>query len=329
MSEQVKLFCCDWGTSAFRLTLVDSLTGRVLASDQTNQGIASTYEQWQRGEHSVKKRNAFYLNYMQSRINVLEQQMNLSLNEVPLIVSGMASSSMGMDELPYKTLPFLIDGSDLIVKNFGDMRSATRKVFLISGVKSEDHDVMRGEETLLVGSADEAPDAENSWFIFPGTHAKHIHVEGGIAKEMRTFMTGEFFELLVKHSILAFSVSKNGGLNEGRNKDFFEQGVLKGIHSNLLNSSFSVRTNRLFNSCNEKENYYFLSGLLIGSELSALPREDANIILVCGAALGPLYEAALKIAQTDGRKLSCRFLSAEEALIRGQLKIHAFINQSQ
>ena len=72
-----------------------------------------------------------------------------------------------------------------------------------------------------------------------------------------------------------------------------------------------------------------MSGLLIGSELSALPREDANIILVCGAALSPLYEAALKIAQTDGRKLSCRFLSAEEALIRGQLKIHAFINQSQ
>ncbi|HEX5552318.1 MAG TPA: 2-dehydro-3-deoxygalactonokinase [Chitinophagaceae bacterium] len=326
MPPQKKLLCCDWGTSAFRLLLVDVSTSRVQAMDETDQGIARTFKLWQQSVATTASRKDFYLGYIEARIAILEKLINSSLKGVPLILSGMASSSVGIEELPYKALPFAVNGSDAVVKSY-KVPTAMRGIFLVSGVKSKDDEVMRGEETLLIGSASEDSQQKETWFIFPGTHSKHVFVSNGHATELRTFMTGEFFELLTRHSILALSVSQSGDFGQEKTKENFVSGVLKGLRSNLLHSCFSVRTNKLFHHCNDHENYYFLSGLLIGTELSVLPREPANLVLVCGISLGPLYETALEVLKADGRKLTYSYRSAEEALIQGQLKIHSLLDK--
>ncbi len=62
----------------------------------------------------------------------------------------MASSSIGMKELPYARLPFALDGGHVQLMYFREERVFPHEIMLISGVKS-DHDVMRGEETQLIG----------------------------------------------------------------------------------------------------------------------------------------------------------------------------------
>lgn len=320
-----KLLCCDWGTSTFRLDLVDYETGRVLADDKSDQGIARTFELWQGKSNRIKERESFYFDFIQSRIALLEHQLNESLHETPLVISGMASSSIGIEELPYKNLPFAINGSDLIVKKFKWGIHSHREVLLISGVRCNSDDVMRGEETLLIGSTSEGVNEKRKLFIFPGTHSKHIRVQHEKVISFQTFMTGEFFDLLTHHGILAHSVFIDN--HSEKTKEAFKEGVLKGIHGNLLHSCFSVRTNDIFKRCTKGENYYFLSGLFIGNELKGLHRGGIDITLVCGEVLRPLYESALKVLQTNSNHFSFENIPADGALIRGQIKIYNALNK--
>ncbi len=68
---------------------------------------------------------------------------------------------------------------------------------------------MRGEETQLIGCLKSGK--QDGFFIFPGTHSKHVEVEDGMVKDFKTYMTGEFFELLSQKSILLNSVEENTG----------------------------------------------------------------------------------------------------------------------
>src|SRR5690606_3952516 len=121
----------------------------------------------------------------------------------------------------------------------------------ISGVKSQD-DVMRGEETQLVGAYSLAKKIEglhsNSApvFVFPGTHSKHIFIRQKEIVDFKTFMTGEFYDLLAHKSILSLGVAKDQELQNPKNTESFKRGVADGISTNLLHASFRVRTNHLF-----------------------------------------------------------------------------------
>src|SRR5205085_11075608 len=120
---------------------------------------------------------------------------------------GMASSSIGMKELPYADLPFLLDGHSAYSEWINGGPVIANPILLISGVQHAG-DVMRGEETQLTGvsSMTDAPDGD-MLYIFPGTHSKHITVINNRITYFSTFMTGEVFDLLVKHSILSQAVT--------------------------------------------------------------------------------------------------------------------------
>ena len=329
MTEPRKIWCCDWGSSTFRLLLVDLSSARVIARDQTGQGIAQTFARWKEPENTAIEREAFYLAYIQDRMRSMEEQLGMSLPPIPLMLSGMASSSVGMRELPYVPLPFAISGKDLKVQHLRPSPPIGRDIFLVSGVKSNQTDeVMRGEETLVVGSAPTDPSGPDGWLILPGTHSKHIRVSEGRATELKTFMTGEFFHLLLNHSMLRFSVAQNNDFSQPQMQSFFKRGVLKGLQGNLLHNSFSVRTNDLFDHCSPEENYHFLSGLLIGSELHTFCKDPATLTLVCGPTLHPMYITAFQLINAAGGRLSFRYLSAEEALIRGQINLYTRLKQN-
>ena len=57
---------------------------------------------------------------------------------------------------------------------------------------------------------------------------------------------------------------------------------------------FSIRTNTLFNKQTKTENFYFLSGLLIGEELKNIGGQ-VEFILCADHPLHQLYEAAILI----------------------------------
>ena len=317
-----KFLSCDWGTSSFRLRLVDKEHFKIEAEEISAKGILDTFNLWnQKGDTDPEARILFYIEIISEHLDKLERKLNISLDGVPLVISGMASSSIGMISLPYHQMPFALDGSGIETKYQQASSGFNHDILLISGVKSED-DVMRGEETQLIGIYKEDPDTATQIYIFPGTHSKHIIIKDKQAVRFKTYMTGEFFELLSKKSILHSTVEKNADLHQANCLESFKQGVRDSCGSNLLHACFRVRTNNLFGILDKKENYHYLSGLLIGAELQDLSDNDSIIIyLCCGSGLRANYETALYVLGLDHKTHIFSAQSVDESVIIGQSKI--------
>lgn len=319
-----KFLSCDWGTSSFRLSLVNTENFSVIVSESTDKGILSTYNQWNETRKAdPATRLSYYLDVIKDQVTALENQAGQSMNGIPLLVSGMASSSIGMMPLPYHELPFATDGSEMLQEYIAQTPEFKHDILLISGVCSYD-DVMRGEETQLIGLVTgETAVSGDRLYIFPGTHSKHIVVNGKQVVGFKTYMTGEFFDLLSKKSILHAGVEKEDGFQSPGSKSNFEKAVKEGAGSNLLNSCFRVRTNDLFGKLSKKENFHYLSGLLIGAELGEIAQNDTiGIYLCCGTHLKTYYETALQVLGLKEKVHSFSAEDVEKAALKGQYKIY-------
>ncbi len=317
-----RFLSCDWGTSAFRLRLVEEETRRILAASRGEQGIAATFAAWKAAGGKPEDRWSHFSRVIEHHLARMADETAASLADIPLVISGMASSSIGMRELPYGDLPLAIDGSGLAVERVAAREDFPHPVVLISGVRSRD-DVMRGEETQFIGAcalgaAHDAAPERSRWFVFPGTHSKHVEVRGAHAVGFRTYMTGEFFDLLSGKSVLANSVAAGSDLRRPENLTGFATGVRAGAAGNLLHAAFRVRTRALLENATATENYHYLSGLLIGAELRDLAAPDAPITLV-GA--GPLLAACQHALHVLGTRAPLAALDADDCLIAGQLTI--------
>lgn len=359
---------CDWGTSTFRLRVTGMsspvsapLDGgvlpshfgaaptdaagaqpKVIASFSTVAGIAATHAAWQASGLAPDERVAFYREVLEKAVGELASNAaGQDLRGVPVVISGMASSSIGMLELPYRPLPFDASGVDLRPTTLPPTPASPRTLYLLPGVRSAD-DVMRGEETQLIGCGAANVPGERV-FVFPGTHSKHIIVRNGRAVDFKTYMTGELFSLLVRQSILAGSVTAPGTAGSasasarvvgsgspasqpatGLSPAFYA-GVTAARESGLLHNAFLARTNHLFGKYGKEDNYHFLSGLLIGEELMDLighPRENGAlaptrsfrpITLVASSPLREAYAAALARLGVGQPTV----IDADEALIAG------------
>ena len=311
-----KFLSCDWGSSVFRLRLANLETAEVIAAETTGDGIIKTFNSWKEaGDTDPESRFAFFMNIISQQVRALENILTASLSGVPLVISGMASSSIGMKTLPYRELPLELDGSNLMV-DYSEQGDGP--VLLISGLKT-DKDVIRGEETQLIGCFDDGGfTGGEQLYIFPGTHSKHILIKDEQAIGFRTYMTGEFFDLLSQHSILSATIETDKELHTSS----FHQGVQDAIGTNLLHACFSVRTNGLFDKLSKTENYHYLSGLLIGSELQELGDTKYDRVCLCsGAGLKTHYETALHLLGLSSRLVVFDGPAMDEAVIRGQRKI--------
>ena len=325
------ILCCDWGTSTFRLRLVHIAEQQIVAEVISQNGTANTYDAWKRKEEDLFiSRENFFQQQLKYQIAAMCDQVNISLDNIPVIISGMASSSIGMKELPYANIPFAIDGSHASIDYTEPQPDFRHEVFLISGVKSE-QDVMRGEETQLIGLIDLlhllGHKITNAIFIFPGTHSKHIHVHNQQLANFQTYMTGEVFNLMAKQSILKDSTFSSGStdLTEADLKGF-KLGVEESGVSNILHGLFTVRTNHLFDILNKHQNFYYLSGLLIGTELrTLLPIANRQLILCSGSNLSEFYKIAIVELGLSSYTITIPPELVDKSTVFGQIKI--FQNQ--
>ena len=323
-SSARRFLSCDWGTSAFRLRLVECDSRRVLATSRGEQGIAATFAAWKASGAQPAGRWGHFSRVIAQHLARIAEETGAALAGLPLVISGMASSSIGMRELPYAGLPLAIDGSGLSVERVAARENFPHPIVIISGVRSSD-DVMRGEETQLVGAcalgvAQPTAPEHSRVFVFPGTHSKHVEVRGAHAVAFRTYMTGEFFDLLSAKSVLANSVTPGAELGTPENLAGFTAGVRAGAAGNVLNVAFHVRTRALLENATATENYHYLSGVLIGAELRELAAADATLTLV-GA--GPLLSAYQHAFHALGARSPLASLDADDCLIAGQLTIAA------
>lgn len=310
------LLCCDWGTTSLRLQLVEADTLKTRAKTSDGEGILATYRRWTASGQPASERLFFYLAVLRDCIHALESQGGSSLSGVPLVVSGMASSSIGMSPLPYRPLPLALDGSNLQWTVLPTSDDFLHPLLLVSGVSAK-ADVMRGEETLLVGAlADNPLKDQAAVVVLPGTHSKHVSIRNEQVEDFATYMTGEFFALLSQYSILADTVDSGGGLDVLENRESFADGVRDGAASNLLRECFSIRARHLLGTAIKNANYHRLSGLLIGAELGDLvKRKPEAVMLLSSPHLQLPYQLALHVLSPGTRLVNS---DADAALLRGQ-----------
>jgi 2-dehydro-3-deoxygalactonokinase len=319
------LLCCDWGTSSFRLQLMDLTTRECTGEVQSDTGISALFDDWKTvPPRPGLSREEFFGQVLQQHISRLETQVSASLTDVPVMVSGMASSSIGMAEVPYATLPFPTDGSQASMQRFESRPAFRHDLFLISGVRSE-QDVMRGEETQLIGLMklleSSGHGRQDVLCIFPGTHSKHLHIQDEKLVHFKTYMTGELFDVMRRHSILKDSVDYSAYADlPDIAVEAFQEGVRQAASSSILNTLFSVRTNQLFDKISKEENAFYLSGLLIGTELNQLKSTNEGLLILCGGSnLSVLYELAINELQLTHRTHTAPADLVDRAASMGQL----------
>lgn len=318
------ILSCDWGTTSFRLRLIRRADREVLGELVSRNGVSDTFSLWKEHNTGSVSRTDFFKQYLKKQLEKLASTTGNKLDGIPVVISGMASSSIGMQEVAYAEIPFALDGSDIQRSYLEEVAGFPHEIILLSGVRS-DHDVMRGEETQLIGLNElvTLPAGEEAIFIFPGTHSKHLYVKEGKLIGFRTFMTGEVFDIVARHSILKDSIEPYQSASlPALAWDAFRKGVEESGSGVILNSLFKVRTNQLFGLLDKDLNGMYLSGLLIGSEMRALVAErNRQIVLCSGNNLFELYKNAADTLGMLGKTMIVPPDIIDKAAVAGHLRV--------
>jgi len=256
----VSIFCAavDWGTTSFRLWVLTE-DGVVLDERRSNDGLLSIEGRFE---------------------SVLEDHLIASNvpTGVPVVICGMAGSRNGWREAAYLNTPCsLAEVSDAAMR----IEGIDRDVRILPGIaQAEPADVMRGEETQLLGLG------ADGTICLPGTHSKWVTIRDGRLEKFSTWMTGELFSLLSTHSLLAADVagcvSPDEAFFAGLNRTLDEPEA-------LTNALFGLRANALLGQGGGEASK--LSGMLIGSELVGVGPVE-HVTLIGDDGLGDLYAAA-------------------------------------
>ncbi len=294
----------DWGTSRLRLYLCD-VSGHVLARAE--------------GEGAAVPDCA-------GRFKAAVAPWDKSHGKLPALLGGMVGSTVGWKEVPYLSCPARPEALAAAALRF---EQDGRAIAIIPGLKCVNRtgapDVMRGEEVQILGALNLYPALANGRHIFcmPGTHAKWVAVEDGAVTEFQTAPSGELFELLRKHSVLA----RDGG-EVRADSHAFAQGLdffRRNAQADLLHLLFSTRARVVTGEMPKADGASYLSGLVLGADvgtavslLGLIPEDTVH--LICTPALAALYGKAL--AQYG---VETRVLDGDDCALAGLVRIHAEI----
>jgi 2-dehydro-3-deoxygalactonokinase len=223
---------------------------------------------------------------------VFAQQLGpwIAAGERDVLMAGMVGAKSGWREAPYVACPAgaeaiaagLLDVSDLA----GAAVDAKVRAAIVPGLSCRAADgapdVLRGEETQIVGLLDDDT-APRFTVAIPGTHGKWIALEGARVVGFGTWLTGELFGLLAKEGTLAAVLD---GPARPDADDWFDRGVARaGAPGGLSHHLFGVRAAALLGDLPPGAAKPFLSGLLIGAEIAgAAPRGPVVLIAAPDAA---------------------------------------------
>lgn len=272
----------DWGTSNSRFMLCDA-RGRCLDT--------------RKGPGAAESRGRFAEVFDAATADWRRQ------GRLPAVLCGMVGSAIGWLEMPY--LPCPADLGEL-----ADAPGSPREdVFLVPGMRCTNPlgapDVMRGEETQLLGALERIPALANGrqLICLPGTHTKWASLHDGVLQEFLTAPTGELFGVLCEHSVL---VRDRATPLEHRATEF-ERGLAEAAKhpGALLHQIFQARSLRLDRQLSAEGAASWASGLLIGADvggaLTLFGAHDAGApVYVIGAPR--LVESYSLVLAKRGRK---------------------------
>ncbi len=267
----------DWGTTNLRAWVVNA-DGSIGA----NQDFALGVSKLAPGEPERRFRE--------------EVRPALGAEHLPAVLCGMIGSTLGWVEVPYLDCPV---GLPELAGALHRVEGATPPAAIVPGLRAQrphgaGPDVMRGEETQVLGWAASDPEGARGprLVCHPGTHAKWVLVRDGLIERFVTAMTGELFDVLSKHSVLK---STPGAEDWGA----FDEGLeAAGDGGALAARLFTVRSKVVGGAMPAEAARSYLSGLLVGAEVASVPalldaKAEGPVVLIGDPVLTGLYARAL------------------------------------
>jgi 2-dehydro-3-deoxygalactonokinase len=277
----------DWGTT-HRRGYALAADGRCLAERADADGMLAA-----RGRFAES-------------LDALLVALGVQAPQVRVLMSGMVGSANGWVQAPYlsPSVPLRDLGQHLL-----RVPGTARRVEIVPGLALQTEgavDVMRGEETQLLGAALLGHD--EGWFLLPGTHSKWVRMTQGRVADFATFMTGELFDLLSRQGTLAAAAgsgSSGSAAADTHHPDAFAQGLHASADVALSHALFGCRARVVTGALPAWQARSYLSGLLIGAEWHELRQRGAGQLPGTVTVIGAPHLAArhAEAAQAFGVQL--------------------------
>jgi 2-dehydro-3-deoxygalactonokinase len=273
------MIAVDWGTTSLRAYRLDS-SGTVVEQRNAAAGVLAC----------------------QGNFEAVLSKMLHGWPDTNVLMAGMIGSRNGWHEVPYVSSPAGLHEIAGGMHEFAAASLPGRSLFIVPGVSHVGHDhhpeVMRGEETQVLGLATKLSAADTHVICLPGTHSKWVTLAQGRIVSVRTAMTGELYALLRHRSLSAALMAEcRDDAPDIDDPDAFARGVLDSSgHGGLGHHLFAARTQGLFGLLAPEAAPSYLSGLLIGHELRGLiPAICPRVHLVGATNLLVRYQRALGV----------------------------------
>jgi len=257
----------DMGTSNTRLFLYDG--SRVIDHERGSFGAGST----------LSEGREYLISHVKGLICNLLARNGLAEKDVSAIVaSGMASSELGICEVPHLHAPVTLSDLAKNVKQITLSEITSIPFFIVPGVRINEssgalRDMMRGEEVETFGICDLCGIHEDAVLMLPGSHNKIIILDAsrGIV-DFVTSMSGEMMSALSSHTILRSSVSRDFALDENALREGADFVDTHGLGSAL----FHVRVLDKRGDVNSDAVSSFFSGVVLASDAMLARKAVAN-----------------------------------------------------
>ena len=240
-----------------------------------------------------------------------------------IIASGMITSDIGLCSLPHILLPagaWELHES-MYHTAFPDISGIGWS--FVRGVKAlgesiEDTDIIRGEETELMGILD--GDGEDALYILPGSHSKHMTVDKcGKITAFKTMMSGELLAAVIGNTILKNSTDFD-------HATLIDEDLLYGFDyaaSHGMNEAlFKVRILSNVFGQSKESCYSFLLGVVLCDEAEAIIKHPAARVIIGGQSQMKNALSSILKARSDKNVVTLSDGDVNGAVARGAIKIY-------
>jgi 2-dehydro-3-deoxygalactonokinase len=327
-SETAASICVDMGTTNTRLWIVQNQN----IVDRSGEQVGLRNAARERNKPIVRDTLARLLSVASSRAAELGLQADC------VLAAGMLTSPLGLCEVPHIPTPAGEEELARSLHEFSDPTVTDLPIYLVPGVRSgprspaledlENTDLIRGEETIVVGLANAGILLPNTTLLNLGSHWKAIAIDenGRIASSFTT-LSGEFIHALQTQTVLASALPQ--GRLETVDAEWLDRGRRFENRNGTGRTMFGVRLLEQIFHIGPAALSSFLQGAIVESDLKSMERAGVlnGPILITGEGAAP--EAWQRILESTGRKsehLPAKIV--EQGFVQGLVRLfHLFQDQ--
>jgi 2-dehydro-3-deoxygalactonokinase len=325
------LICVDAGTTHTRVWL--TVGDRVIVRARANVGVRDT------ARDGTSERLRAVLRMLIDDVRGNARKIGSGQSPECVIAAGMITSPLGLAEVPHVPTPAGLKELAAATRQYGFPEITDLPILLIPGARSGPRpcdqetvgttDVMRGEETLLVGLHALGLILPRSTLFNLGSHWKLIEFDAGarIASSV-TSMTGELIHTAQTQTILAGSVPQ--ARPSVIDQTWLEAGMREQRRSGLARALFCVRLLEQGSDGSADQRLSFLIGAFLASDMDAMVSRGlfdsaGKVVIAGGGVIAEAWRCAL--TQNSMPAIALNDSEVENALLAGFQRIFSALGQ--